>query len=224
MSNRRERSRNGLRAAILVASLVAGGCVRAQDAAVPLPRETVVGLPCEGCEAVFEGLPREVPAAVRLAGADEPGESLRIEGIVFDAEGRPASGIVVYAYHTDAQGHYPPPAHSFGRESARHGRLRGWAASDETGHYRFDTIRPAGYPGTTIPQHVHMHVIEPGRCTYYIDDILFADDPRLTTRAREDLVQGRGGPGVATPQRDEAGLWHVERDIHLGANIPGYPE
>ena len=38
------------------------------------PREPVVGLPCEGCEDVFLGLPGEVAPVSRIAPPDEPGE------------------------------------------------------------------------------------------------------------------------------------------------------
>ncbi len=179
-------------------------------------RERVVGLPCEGCEDVFAGMPAEILPHARIAPADEPGEALGIGGVVTDTAGKPAPGIIVYAYQTDANGIYP-------EADTRHGRLRGWARTDAEGRYRFDTIRPASYPGTTIPQHVHMHVIEPGRCTYYIEDVLFDDDPNLGARDRERARNGRGGSGVAVPARDDAGVWHVTRDIRLGANIPGYP-
>lgn len=94
--------------------------------------------------------------------------------------------------------------------------------TDEQGRYHFDTIRPAGYPDTNIPQHVHMHVIEVGRCTYYIDDIHFEDDPRLTPAQKRQLNAGRGGSGLAMPRREDGG-WVVTRDIVLGAGIPGYP-
>ncbi len=110
-----------------------------------------------------------------------------------------------------------------GRPGVRHGRLRGWARTDAAGEYQFDTIRPGGYPGTGIPQHVHMHVIEPGRCTYYIDDILFTDDPRLAAAQRANYDRGRGGSGIATPTKGADGIWNVQRDIRLGEKIPGYP-
>ena len=160
-------------AAVLAALFLLGSC--AQPEAATLAREPVVGLPCEGCEEVFEGLPATLASSARIAPPDEPGQPLRIEGTVRDRSGRPAAGVIVYAYHTDSRGIYPE------RGAARpHGRLRGWAKTEAKGRYRFDTIRPAGYSDTDIPQHVHMHVIEVGRCTYYIDDILFEDDPRLT--------------------------------------------
>ncbi len=188
------------------------------------PAEPVVGLPCEGCEAVFQGLPETLEWSSRIAPIGEPGEPMRIEGTVRNGDGGVAPGVIVYAYQTDSQGLYPPDEQFRGLAAGRHGRLRGWALTDAEGRYAFDTIRPAGYPGTDLPQHVHMHVLEFGRCTYYIDDILFDDDPRLTRASRGGLSPGRGGNGVVEPERDSSGTWVVRRDIVLGAEIPGYPE
>jgi protocatechuate 3,4-dioxygenase beta subunit len=149
---------------------------------------------------------------------------MRIDGTVYRADGRtPAAGVVVYAYHTNAQGEYPKLAGPDG-SPIRHGRLRGWARTDANGRYAFDTIRPAPYPGGRAPAHVHMHVIEPGIAeAYYLDELLFTDDPLVTTelRARQ---QDRGGPGIVTPSRDAKGTWQARRDIVLGKNIPNYPE
>ena len=186
--------------------------------------EPVVGLPCEGCEAVFQGRPEHLDWCVPIAGPDEPGERLRIEGSVRNAAGDATAGVIVYAYHTDARGLYPAGDTDLkGLAAARHGRLRAWAQTDAEGRYAFDTIRPAGYPGTDQPAHVHMHIIEPLRCTYYIDDVMFEDDPRLTASARRRLTAGRGGSGVVVPLRGADGTWLVTRDIVLGEGIPGYP-
>lgn len=95
--------------------------------------------------------------------------------------------------------------------------------TDAEGRCRFETIRPAGYPDTGIPSHVHFHVLGPGRCTCYIDDLVFDDDPRLTARHRRQLLTGRGGDGLGRPVRGSDGRWHVRRDIVLGARVPGYP-
>jgi protocatechuate 3,4-dioxygenase beta subunit len=162
-------------------------------------------------------MPERLTASARIAPPEAAGETLVIEGSVNGADGAPRAGIVVYAYQTDASGIYP--RHPRG---IRHGRLRGWAKTDAEGRYRFDTIRPGGYPDSGIPQHVHFHVVEPGRCTYWIGDLLFDDDPRLTPRERARAVDGRGGSGLASPARDADGTWRVRRDIRLGLGIPGY--
>lgn len=185
-------------------------------------REPVVGLPCEGCEAVFQGLPATLSAAARIAPADEPGERMTLTGRVFDRAGSPKAGVIVYAYHTDRAGLYPRPAAAVAPAADRHGRLRGWAESGADGRYAFVTIRPAAYPTRDAPAHIHMHVIERGCATYYIDDVMFSDDPLLTTDARARFSNGRAGVGIATPVRQGAG-WSVTRDIQLGRAVPGYP-
>ena len=182
-------------------------------------REAIVGLPCEGCEAVFDGLPAKFSSRARIAPASEPGQPMLVTGRVLDSAGIPQAGVVIYAYQTNDSGIYPQP--SSGRPSHRHGTLRAWVSSDAQGRYAFDTIRPASYPSRDTPEHIHMHVIERGCSTYYIDDIMFKDDPLLSAaqiRSRDN----RGGNGIGTPVRHK-GVWHITRDIHLGQNIPGYP-
>jgi protocatechuate 3,4-dioxygenase beta subunit len=179
--------------------------------------EPVLGGPCEGCELVFAGMPDDPAPTARIAPAGERGETLVIEGTVRTLDHAPAAGIIVYAYHTDSNGVYP-------RGTTRHGRLRGWARTDENGNYRFDTIRPGSYPGGNDPSHVHMHVIEPGTGTYFIDDLVFDDDPLLSAEERDGSRPRRGGSGVAHPVRDDAGVWHARRDIALGENVPGYTD
>lgn len=198
---------------ITLAAVLLSACSIGADQS--LRREPIVGGPCEGCEWVFEGMPAKIDSIGRIAPSTEKGEPMRIRGVVRDRNNRPAAGVIVYAYQTDAAGIYPP-------STTRHGRLRGWAKTDAEGRYQFDTIRPGGYPNTTIPQHVHMHVIEPGRATYFIDEMVFSDDPRLTAEQRKQLVTGRGGPGLVTPVK-QSGVWDVTRDIVLGQNVPGYP-
>lgn len=187
----------------------------AASAARVTGKEVVVGGPCEGCEHVFAGLPRQLPNMARLAPPSQAGESLQVSGTVRNAAGVPQANVVIYAYQTDRGGIYP-------RAATRHGALRGWARSDAKGRYGFTTIRPGAYPGADIPQHIHMHVIEPGRCTYYIGDILFTDDPFLTPPHRQRETNARGGSGIVRPAGDSQSGWTVTRDITLGLNVPGY--
>jgi protocatechuate 3,4-dioxygenase beta subunit len=180
-------------------------------------RERIIGLPCEGCDHALVGRPRAIATRARIAPEHAAGTPLRIEGRVLDPAGRPAPGIVVYAYQTDAGGRYP------GQDAEHpHGRLRAWVRSDARGRYRFDTLRPGAYPDGAAPQHVHFHVIEPGRCTYYIDDLTFDDDPRGRAPTAAERAQARGGSGHVQPRRDADGRWRVVRDIQLGRQVPGH--
>jgi protocatechuate 3,4-dioxygenase beta subunit len=201
--------------------LLGSGAARAQD---PRAREPIIGGPCEGCEAVFEGLPDTLTSTGRIAPPDEAGAPMHIRGTVYHRHGKPAPGVIVYAYQTNAEGVYPPAETFRGQAAYRHGELRAWVRSDSLGRYRVDTIRPASYPNNDIPAHVHMHVIEPGCCTYWLTSIHFTDDPLLSTDERERVREGRGGSGLVTPERDANGVWLVTRDIHLGEGVPGYEE
>lgn len=189
----------------------------------PLDAVPLIGRACEGCEAAFDGMPSAPPTRLRLRAAGAPGEALTLSGTVRDASGNARPGMVLYLHQTDHAGRYPPlPASApAGPAARRHGALRGWVATDAQGRYVVETVRPGGYPGTDIPQHIHIQVIEPGCFTYFIDDVMFRDDPRLTPDVERQLAAGAGGDGVVTPQRID-GAWQATRDIVLGEEIPGY--
>lgn len=184
--------------------------------------EAVVG-GCEGCEAAFAGLPAQLEARTRIVPTGETGTPLHLQGRVTDREGRPQPGVVIYVHQTDASGHYPPDPQRTTQDAAtRHGRLRGWVHTDEAGRYHLHTVRPGAYPGAGIPAHIHLQIIEPGRCTYFVGDVLFADDPLLDAPARARAERDPGGSGITQPVLDADGVWQATRDITLGLQVDGY--
>lgn len=223
-TNRGESRRQFIRRAPLFAaalpSLVAFDIsCRAQTRRRP-PR-AVVGGYCEGCEGIYEGMPRELSWQTAVVAADEPGQRLEMSGRIYRADGKtPAPGVILYVYHTDARGYYSPAPGATGN-ARRHGHLRGWMKTDAAGEYKFTTIRPAPYPGRGIPAHIHPIVKEPDLNEYYIDDYLFDDDPLLTPQERARQAN-RGGPGVVRLAKNRDGVWIGRRDITLGLNIPNY--
>jgi protocatechuate 3,4-dioxygenase beta subunit len=178
-----------------------------------------IGGPCEDCDLMFAGMPEKISWQAQLSPPDEKGEPMVISGRILRPDGKtPASGIVLYVYHTDAKGKYSP---SLGQVKAlRHGHLRGWVKTGADGRYEFRTIRPASYPDSDAAQHIHPIIYEPGKGYYWIDEYLFEDDPLLSAQARSSQ-EGRGGPGIITLEKKE-GVWYGSRDIELGKNIPGY--
>jgi protocatechuate 3,4-dioxygenase, beta subunit len=170
---------------------------------------------CDGCEAINDRPHDGLSWAITIAGAAEPGERLFLSGRVFKADGRtPAPNVIVYAYHTNAAGIYPPANDAPSAAGRRHGVLRGWTRTNAQGEYRFHTIRPGTYPSRSDPAHIHMIVKEPSRQEYWIDEVVFTDDPLVDARYRGRL-QNRGGNGIVTPTRDANGTWHARRDITL---------
>jgi protocatechuate 3,4-dioxygenase beta subunit len=208
------------RSLLLVATFVLGMASTGCAAEAPRPSKTVGG-GCDGCELMFEGMPKAPGWRTTIPGKGEPGEPMEMSGVIYQKDGRtPARGVILYVYHTDATGHYSPaPGQTLGR---RHGRLRGWMTTDPRGRYEFRTIRPAPYPSGDNPAHVHVVVKEPDKNEYYLDEYVFADDPLLTAERRGKL-ENRGGSGIVAVSRNQDGVWTGRRDIILGRNIPDYP-
>lgn len=129
--------------------------------------------------------------------------------------------MILYYWQTDHTGLYS--AKEGGDASVkRHGDLRGWVKTGKNGAYAVYTVRPASYPNTDNPAHIHFSVKEPDISNeYYIDDLLFDDDPLVTQRLRSTMEQ-RGGNGIVEVAGNKQ-LQLVKRNIILGLNVPGYP-
>lgn len=169
---------------------------------------------CEGCESIHEYGNARLSWTAVIPPKGEPGEGLVLSGLVLQQDGRtPAPGVIVYAHHTNVDGIYPRRGDEQGW-GRRHGYLRAWVQSNEKGEYRFETIRPGVYPTRTDPAHIHLIVKEPDRREYWIDDVVFTDDPLVNDRYKARL-RNQGGNGIVTPQRQEDGSWTVRRDIVL---------
>jgi len=184
--------------------------------------ERRVGGYCEVCEGMYDGMPAGLNWETRIADASEPGEPLEASGRIYQPDGRtPAPGVILYAYHTDARGLYPPAPGATTGEGRRQGRLRAWVKTNARGEYKFHTIKPASYPNRNIPSHVHLIVKEADKNEYYIDDVEFDDDPFLTQQERARRRKA-GGSGIVHLTRSAGGVWLARRDIILGLNIENY--
>jgi len=138
-----------------------------------------------------------------IAPADEPGKRLVVSGQVFAPDGTtPVAGITVYAYHTDATGHYTktgalgPP------------RLQGWARTDGEGRFEFHTIRPAAYPGRTIPAHVHFILWGAGYPRQWTDELRFEGDPFVTGAMLAEAAGAGKFAAVVPLERGADGALH----------------
>ena len=179
-----------------------------------------VGGRCEGCEAVYEYGNKVLNNRDTITGFLEFSPKLKIYGTVYQNDGKtPAKDIIVYFYQTNQEGIYDDKG-STQNWLARHGVHRGWIKTDESGFYEIYTFRPASYPNTDAPQHIHMMVKEPTTIPYYIDDILFTDDPNFKP-VMDKGENAKGGSGVLTLTKSNKVL-EAQRNIILGKNVEGY--
>ncbi|MEM1041451.1 MAG: intradiol ring-cleavage dioxygenase [Bacteroidota bacterium] len=194
---------------LIALALLCTGCgspgadVSEEDASLPL---------CAWCGA--DEAPEGLDWDMTIAGPDEDGERLVITGTVYEAGGtRPASGVLVYAYHADVEGVYPQPGAATGN-GPRHGALRSWLRTNPQGRYRITTVRPAPPADEAGPARIHMTVQPPTEREYPIDEIVFAGDSLLTPAVRAGFDR-RGGTGIVRLRRDAQGVWRGRRDILL---------
>jgi len=130
--------------------------------------------------------PANVNSVGIIGGPSEPGERLVFSGQVFAPDGlTPVPGVIVYAYQTDATGHYQadPETHV--------ARLHGWAKTDAQGHYEFHTIRPAPYPSRNVAAHIHFHIWGAGYPLQWTPELMFAGDSFI----RPEQIQVSAGMG-----------------------------
>lgn len=153
---------------------------------------------------------------ITLAPTSEPGDALHIRGTIRDTSGQPLKNALIYVYQTSAKGWYSDKAAHISGNSGdtRHARLFGYLRADTQGKYEVHTIRPAGYPATDLPAHVHMEIhsaSDPPRS--HVTEIRFEDDPRMTPAWRERSQ--REGFLMVPVKRDSQGAQQIVADFQV---------
>lgn len=168
---------------------------------------------CQWCGAM--DAPAQLSGEIQIAPDEEPGERIFLYGTMYQADGKtPASGILVYAYHTNVKGIYEKKGDETGN-GRRHGYLRGWMRTDEQGRYAMHSIKPAPYPNITGPAHVHFTLSGPEMEEYWIASTLFEGDSLI----KEETLVGNEGKGffstIVRLEKNTDGVWVGRRDIRL---------
>ena len=143
-----------------------------------------------------------------LAPQGVAGERVRIEGKVFDADGKPVNDAAVEIWQANAQGKYASPEDP--QDKAIEPGFRGYGRSltDDAGAFRFRTIKPGRVPGPDgKPQAPHLTVTifmrgllkQLHTRIYFPDDPANADDPVLKlvpAERRATLIAKKRSDGV----------------------------
>ena len=151
-----------------------------------------------------------------LVSPQEPGEPLIVNGIIRDQQARPIKGALIYVYQTSAKGWYSDKAPHISGMSGdeKYARLFAYLTTNQDGQYEIRTIRPAGYPNSNLPAHIHIEIKAPGNeRTSLISEILFDDDPRLTKEMRERALREK--LFIFPVKREANGVQRVKADFKL---------
>jgi protocatechuate 3,4-dioxygenase beta subunit len=127
---------------------------------------------------------------IKLISDDEPGTRITVKGVVLNKSGNSLANKLVYVYQTSSQGWYSDTApHILKNEGdRRHARLFGYFKTDLNGKFEFLTIKPKGYPNSTLPAHIHIEISLKDDQSF-ISELLFDDDPRLVGDIRTRSIK-----------------------------------
>jgi len=152
-----------------------------------------------------------VPWKTTIVAAGEAGEPLIVSGTIYSPNGRtPLEGINLFVYQTDATGRYSTTGGN-NRNTNIHGLMR----TNSEGRYEFRTIKPASYPNSRNPAHIHAYVSGPSYPEYWIDEYLFADDPFITEEVRQKAAGKGSFSPILTLRRGDDGVLRAVRDIKV---------
>ena len=137
-----------------------------------------------------------------LVTPDVSGERIRIEGRVFDGDGKPINDSMLEIWQADGQGRYASPAD---KRAPANASFKGFGrvGTDGNGAFSFETIKPGAVPGNngkTQAPHIVMAVFARGMLRqsytriYFSDEAANADDEVLAlvpAERRKTLIARR---------------------------------
>jgi protocatechuate 3,4-dioxygenase alpha subunit len=143
---------------------------------------------------------------------DVSGDRIRIEGTIYDGDGKPIPDAMLEIWQADAQGRYANPRDNRALPNAQFKGF-GRSSTDKQGVFAFDTIKPGAVPGPGgKPQapHVVFCIYSRGMLRqiytrmYFADEASNAADPVLAivpTDRRQTLIATKESKGGQTLYR-----------------------
>ena len=148
-----------------------------------------------------------------LAPPGVPGERVRIEGRVFDADGKPVNDAAVEIWQANSHGKYASPEDSQAKPVAAGFRGYGRSLTDDAGAFRFGTIKPGRVPGPDgrlQAPHLTVTIFMRGLLKQLQTRIYFPDDPANADDAVLRLVPAeRRNTLIAEKRGDGTFEWNV---------------
>lgn len=147
--------------------------------------------------------------------SDTEGERIRIEGVVYDGEGKPVPDAMVELWQADAKGRYRHPADPRPSNASFTGFGRFGTGTDPECRFIFDTIKPGSVEDRQAP-HISVIVMMRGLLSHVFTRMYFSDE--ADANARDPVLSSVPAERRSTliAQRTTAPSGTVYRfDIHM---------
>ena len=147
------------------------------------------------------------------------GEKIRIEGCVFDGDGKPAPDAMVEIWQANAYGRYNHPDDK--QEKPLDSTFLGWGRSgtDKTGAFSFETVKPGSVPGpeeSVQAPHINVTVFARGMLVHAYTRIYFGDESANETDPVLSSIRDKSRRQTLIADREEKNDKPVYRfDIRL---------
>jgi protocatechuate 3,4-dioxygenase, alpha subunit len=154
-----------------------------------------------------------------LASDTTQGEKIRIEGYVFDGDGKSVPDAMVEIWQANAYGRYNHPDDK--QEKPLDPSFLGWGRSgtDKTGVFSFETVKPGPVPrsdGSAQAPHINVTVFARGMLVHAYTRIYFCDEPSNETDPVLSSIDDKGRRETLIAAREEKNGKPVYRfDIRL---------
>lgn len=154
--------------------------------------------------------PEDASFFISNAPKNERGDRMVIRGVVTDGQ-KPIGNASLYIYHTDNDGRYDPQEARPGMGS-ENPRLHGYLRADSVGRYVYGSIRPASYPGTDAPPHVHFVVTAEGFKDVAFE-VMFEGDPKIPADIADRYPKPNYKLAIRPAVKDSNRVWQSNFDI-----------
>lgn len=154
-------------------------------------------------------------ASPDMAASEADGERIRIEGRVFDGEGKLVPDAMIEIWQADGQGRYAHPMDARGSNSGFKGFGRVGTGTDADQKFYFNTVKPGSVDGLQAP-HINVIVFMRGLLLHAFTRIYFSDEAEAN--ARDPVLQSvpadRRDTLIATRENGSGGAIY-RLDIHM---------
>jgi protocatechuate 3,4-dioxygenase beta subunit len=112
------------------------------------------------------------------------GQRIIVSGRVLDEDARPVPDTMIEIWQANAAGRYIHKKDQWDAPLDPNFTGAGRAITDDTGRYRFVTVRPGAYPwgnhcNAWRPAHIHLSLLGPAFATRLVTQMYFPDDPLI---------------------------------------------